>query len=333
MSSIKHCLLLIFYALLQACSQAPHSLSGQTMGTSYNVKYFGAARPELDAAIDARLQALNAQLSTYSDDSEVSRFNAAAANEWFAVSESTAEIVASAQTISRQSNGAFDITVGPLVDLWGFGASNYRNSPPPVAAIEAQLATVGYQNLSVRSSPPALAKQRADIAIDLSAIAKGYAVDEVGKLLDAAGLDAWLVEVGGELRTRGSKPDGDDWRVAIEKPVPGERSVQRIVTLRDAAIATSGDYRNFFEFAGVRYSHSINPLTGWPVQDGIGSVSVIASTAMTADAWATALLVMGETDALRVAEEQQLAVNLVLYAADGSVTERMSLAFQQLLNE
>jgi thiamine biosynthesis lipoprotein len=332
-NKLNACLLLVFLTFLQACSPAPQSLSGQTMGTSYNVKYFGEPRPELNAAIDARLQELNAQLSTYRDDSEVSRFNAAAANEWFAVSASTADIVASALAISRQSDGAFDITVGPLVDLWGFGASDYRNSPPPVADIESRLAAVGYQNIAVQTTPPALFKTRADVAIDLSAIAKGYAVDEVGKLLDTAGLNAWLVEVGGELRTRGSKPNGADWQVAIEKPVPGQRSVQRIIALRDAAIATSGDYRNFFEFDGVRYSHSINPLTGWPVQDGIGSVSVIAASAMTADAWATALLVMGEAEALRLAEEQQLAVNLVLYNADGSVTESMSSAFQQLLSE
>jgi len=302
------------------------------MGTGYNVKYFGPARPELDAAIDVRLQTLNAQLSTYRDDSEISRFNKAPANEWFAVSASTAEIVISAQAISRLSAGAFDITVGPLVNLWGFGAADYRDSPPPAAAIEALLSTLGYANVEVQTAPPMLSKKRPETAIDLSAIAKGYAVDEVGKLLDAAGLDAWLVEVGGELRTRGSKPGGN-WQVAIEKPAPAERRVQRIVALRDAAIATSGDYRNFFEFDGVRYSHSINPRTGWPVKAGIGSVSVIANSAMLADAWATALLVMGETEALLIAEEQQLAVSLVLYNSDGSVTERLSAAFQQLLNE
>ncbi len=330
---IPAALLLVACAVLAACSPVPQSINGQTMGTTYSVKYFGTPDAELDAAVDAKLQALNQSLSTYIETSEISRFNAAPAGEWFEVSPAFVEIVLKAQTISEQSGGAFDITVGPLVNLWGFGATGNRYEPPPADRVQTLLASVGFKNVEIRNEPPALKKTNPDTAIDLSAIAKGYAVDQVAKLLNEAGKSAWLVEVGGELRAQGNKPDGAPWRVAIEKPVAGERSVQRVIELGNAAIATSGDYRNFFEYQDTRYSHSINPQTGWPVTNGIGAVSVVAADAITADAWATALLVTGETEALALAERYNLAVNLVSSNAKGEITETMSPAFAELLQE
>lgn len=336
MKTISIWLLGCFIALAALSGCAPqeqaHSVRGETMGTFYNVRYFGPTRLALDAAIDNRLQQLDASLSTYKTGSEVSLFNASKANQWFPVSASTAEIVALAQSISLRSDGAFDITIGPLVELWGFGSGPFQSEPPPAELIRERLSHVGYQNISVRNNPPALRKSHPATAIDLSAIAKGYAVDQLAELLDDAGVDAWLIEVGGELRTRGSKTAGQPWQVGIEKPIANERSAQRVISLRNAAIATSGDYRNFFEFNGVRYSHSINPLTGWPVPDNIGSVSVIANDAMTADAWATALLVKGSDEALQLAEANALAISIIQRGADGKFTEQLSPAFAALLN-
>lgn len=326
--------LFMAYAALSGCApqEHAHSIRGETMGTLYNVKYFGPARLALDAALDRRLQQLDASLSTYKAGSEVSLFNASGANQWFPVSASTAQIVTLAQSISERSDGAFDITIGPLVELWGFGSGPLQSEPPPTALILERLSLVGYQNISVRNNPPALRKSHPATAIDLSAIAKGYAVDQLADLLDDAGVDAWLIDIGGELRSRGNKVTGQTWQIGIEKPITNERSAQRVITLNNAAIATSGDYRNFFEFNGVRYSHSINPLTGWPVTDNIGSISVIANDAMSADAWATALLVKGSDEALQLAEENALAISIIRRGADGELIEQLSPAFAALLN-
>ncbi len=299
------------------------------MGTSYNVKYYGPAQPALETDIETVLTQLENALSTYKPDSEVSRFNLAQANEWFPVSPSTASIVETGQEISRISDGAFDITVGPLVELWGFGASAFQSEPPTAELIAERLRYVGYKLIEVQTNPPALKKYHAQTSIDLSAIAKGYAVDELAVLLDANGIGNWLIEVGGELRARGKKPDGTLWKIAIEKPLAGSRTVQKIISLIDSAVATSGDYRNFFEYNSVRYSHSINPKTGWPVPGNIGSVSVIADEAIYADSWATALLVLGEEKALKLAIDKGLAVSMIVRDDTGELRERVSPAFAE----
>ena len=174
-------------------------------------------------------------------------------------------------------DGAFDVTVGPLVNLWGFGPAGQPRRVPSQGEIEQLLQTTGYQLLETRAAPPAMRKQHADVQVDLSAIAKGYAVDEVAHLLDRLGAQHYMVEIGGEVRTRGKRSDGNAWRIALESPVAGTREVLRIIPLSDLAMATSGDYRNYFELDGVRYSHTIDPRTGWPVAHELTAASVIAA--------------------------------------------------------
>ncbi len=291
------------------------------MGTGYTVKLTDPVEPErvdgIAAAIEARLIELDQRLSTYRETSEVSRFNTYRGTSWFTVSEETAFILITAIAISKLSEGAFDVTIGPLVDLWGFGPDGQPERVPEQAEIDALLAITGYELLQVRESPPSVRRTRPGVKIDLSAIAKGYAVDALAALLDNVGVDAYLVEIGGEVRARGTKADGADWRIAVESPLAGTRLIQTVVRLRDTAIATSGDYRNFFEHNDVRYSHTINPRTGWPIAHHLGAASVISDSAMNADAWATALLVLGSERGLETARREGLAANLIIRTDDG----------------
>jgi thiamine biosynthesis lipoprotein len=277
--------------------------------------------------IRARLEELDERLSTFRETSEVSRFNADPGTDWFAVSAETVFILRQGIEVSALSGGAFDMTVGPLVDLWGFGPVGEPTRVPAQAEIDALLASTGYELLQIRASPPAVRRTRPGVQIDLSAIAKGYAVDELTVVLDNAGVGAYLVEIGGEVRARGVKTDGTAWRIAVESPVAGTRLVQSVVRLRDAAIATSGDYRNFFEHDGKRYSHTIDPRTGRPIVHDLGAASVISESAMHADAWATALLVLGPERGLEIARREGLAANLIIRTAQG-VEEIHTPAFE-----
>jgi thiamine biosynthesis lipoprotein len=275
------------------------TLSGQTMGTiTWSVKVDSPpgqmAESEIDPLIQKELDNVNERMSTYRADSEVSRFNASSSLDWFPVSGETAQVVVRALEISELSQGAFDVTVGPLVNLWHFGPDR-SDSPtlPDDAAISQVRQHVGYQRLHARLDPPALRKDDPNLQIDLSAIAKGYAVDRVAAALEAAGLQNFLVEVGGEVVVRGQKSDGSAWRIGIVRPTPNEMTYDEAVPARDLALATSGDYRNFFTVAGRRYSHTIDPNTGRPVENRLASASVIAPDCMTADALATAVMVLG----------------------------------------
>ncbi len=325
------------WLLLAGCSTEkpePISFSGPTMGTQFNVKYFESgdsrATKEIQQGVQQQLAEVNRLMSTYQPESDVSRFNRAEIAQWFSVSKATAEVVAQANEISRQTEGAFDVTVASLVDLWGFGPT-YRDAEIPSAQmIEQELMRVGYQALEVRVDPPALRKHTS-LTLDLSAIAKGYAVDQVADFLDEAGVDSYMVEVGGEIRARGLKPGQEPWRIAIESPVPGQRSVQRVLDLMDKAVATSGDYRNYFEKEGERYSHTIDPMTGRPITHQLASVTVLAETSAKADALATALNVMGEERALAFANRYQLPVLLIVKQNTGFV-EKTSSAFAAWLN-
>lgn len=296
------------------------SLGGPTMGTSWSIQVVPSPGPEdaaaIEAAIGAELARINAQMSTWDPTSELSRFNAHGGTDWFPVSPETAAVVQAALAVSATTGGAFDVTVGPLVDLWGFGPEPVVVAPAP-EAIAAVRTHVGWQGLAVRDVPPALRKDDPAIRVDLSAIAKGYAVDALADVLATRGIRHYLVEIGGELRGAGRNPAGTPWRVAVERPVPGARAVQRVLPLDGQAIATSGDYRNVVEFDGERYSHAIDPRTGRPVPLGVASVSVLAPTAMAADAWATALMVLGPDDGLALAEAEGLQALFIVHRGDG----------------
>jgi len=291
------------------------ALAGSTMGTTWSVQ-IPHPDPDLDQVslyedIAAVLAELNARMSTYDPDSELSRFNADGTTEWFPVSVELVRLVDQALAVSRLTDGAFDVTVGPLVNLWGFGPEAHPDAIPPQAEIDAARARVGWHLLHVRDEPPALRKDRPDVYVDLSAIAKGHGVDRVAELLEAKGLDDYLVEIGGELRGRGLNAEGAPWRIAIERPDSGRRAPLRVVALKDHGMATSGDYRNFFEVAGKRYSHSIDPATGRPVDHQLASVTVVGERCGEADAWATAFLVLGPERGVALANELGLAALFV----------------------
>lgn len=304
------------------------------MGTTWSVKVAnmppGLEAKDLFQRIDRKLAWVNGMMSTYDPESELSRFNATGSTAWFEVSKPLAELVDRAQAYAILSDGAFDVTVGPAVRLWGFGPDGVRFEPPADDAVAAVLERIGYAHLQVRHSPPGLRKARADLDVDLSAIAKGYGVDQIAAVLDEAGMSDYLVEIGGELRASGKRPDGNPWRIAVERPDPATREVYGVVELSDAAMATSGDYRNFFEHAGKLYSHTIDPARARPVEHSLASVSVIAENCASADALATTLLVLGPERGFEAALGQGAAVLFVLRAGDG-FEHRATPAFEKYL--
>lgn len=304
-------------------SAAPPMLEsrGPTMGTGYMVKLFDPppTLPEdWKERVDGELRRVNDQMSTYLESSEVSRFNASDSTDWFEVSPETAQVVAKSLELHRLSDGAFEITVAPLVDAWSFGPGKRTLTPPTRERVAELLQRVGSQHLSVRDEPPAIRKARPEIAIDLSAIAKGHGVDRLIALITGWGVKNAFVEIGGEVRVTGDKA-GEPWRVGIQQPDIAGEVVAKSLSLRDRAIATSGDYRNFFDFEGQRYSHTIDPRTGQPVRHATASVSVIADDCMTADAWATAINVLGPEEGARIVRELGLDVLLVVRQEDDTL--------------
>jgi FAD:protein FMN transferase len=307
----------------------PLRLFGETMGTHYIVTIDSPSVDDDGAAlqerIEARLAEINAQMSTWDSTSEISRFNSLQSTDWFDVSPEFIFVVAEAKQIFECTEGAFDPTVSPLIDLWGFGDDRNR-SVPDTTAIDAARRSIGMQHVELRKEPPALKKSLADLQLNLSAIAKGYAVDAIAALLVEQNVTSFMIDIGGENRGGLPKASGDPWRAGIESPLnaplPGqELPFSRIVDLNESAVATSGDYRNFFEIDGSRYSHAIDPATGWPVKEPPAAVSVVHSSCMSADAWATALMVLGSEKGLPLAREQGLSV-LFQYVTDtGDVLE------------
>lgn len=335
-SGVRLAITVMMVLLLGACERAPavHKLSGPTMGTVWNVTLtlpgdLGIGADALVADIEAELEAVNSSMSTYREDSEISRFNRSPVGQWTTVSPAFYTVLAAALDLGEKSDGAYDVTVGPLVNLWGFGPGEASVTPPAAEAIQATLADVGQNKLQADDSASAVRKS-VNVYLDFSSIAKGYAVDRIAMRLGERGVADYLVEVGGEMRVAGKSPRGDAWRVAIEQPDPTQSGIARAIRLVDAAIATSGDYRNYFETDGVRYSHSIDPRTGYPVTHELVSVTVVHPSAMLADAWATALAVMGPDEALSVAEEQGLAVYLI-ERDDEAYASRHTQAFAPLL--
>jgi thiamine biosynthesis lipoprotein len=316
--------------LLTGCDSGPEiiKISGSKMGTTYHVTVVAdqPAPDDLAKRIDAVLDIVDHSMSTYKAASELSQFNDLAVGSSQQISADFARVLAVSKTVWERSGGAFDPTVGPLVDLWGFGPIA-ADVVPEQAQIDAAKAELGFQYLTFNNSE--LAKSKA-VRVDLSAVAKGYAVDLVADLLEMLALPDYLVEVGGEMRLSGSNPEGMPWRVAIELPslMP---QVERIIAVQDMAVATSGDYRNYFEQQGVRYSHTIDPRTGRPITHSLASVTVLAEQCAEADAWATAFMVLGDKDGMALANE--LAIPLYMLVKDGAGFKAIhSDAFEPYLN-
>ncbi|ABC29479.1 Membrane-associated lipoprotein involved in thiamine biosynthesis [Hahella chejuensis KCTC 2396] len=298
------------------------------MGTTYHVKWVsdsGDSEQELAAGVLAQLQLVDRLMSTYKPESELSRFNQSEPGNWFDFSPQTFEVFQIAQGVSDISGGAFDITVGKLVNLWGFGPDLRPIKIPDDALLSSGLSKVGYQHLKYQAEGDKVLKETA-MYVDLSAVAKGYSVDLAAKYLESQGVTDYLVEVGGEVMLSGHKPDGQPWRIAIESPIVGERRTQNVLEMDRGAVATSGDYRNYFEEDGVRYSHTIDPRTGKPIGHNLASVTVIDDTVARADALATSFMVMGPEQGMDVAVNNDIAV-LFIVRRDGKFVEETSPAF------
>jgi thiamine biosynthesis lipoprotein len=309
-------------------------ISGPTMGTAFNVKVVTddlseAHRERLTVIIRGVVYGVDEAMSTYRPESEIEEFNGGG-TEPFAASPQLLEVVSEAQRVARMTDSAFDITVGPLVDIWGFGPSGATGTPSE-ETIEALLAATGFDQLEVDIEGGTLRKAQEGCRIDLSAIAKGFAVDRVSAALVRQGLPNHMVEIGGEVYARGFNGAGEIWRIGVERPVVSGRSVQLVVPLADLALATSGDYRNYYVRDGVRISHTIDPRTGRPITHNLASVSVIHLSCMTADALATALGVLGPDEGFALAERQEIAAFFLVRVADGVFQERQTSAWAALI--
>ncbi|MGB2179769.1 MAG: FAD:protein FMN transferase [Porticoccaceae bacterium] len=299
------------------------------MGTTYSITVVADQLPpdDLSQQIDRLLSKVDSSMSTYKDESEISRFNRLSVGQTQKISSEFAEVVRISQKIWHQSNGAFDPTIGPLVDLWGFGPVDREGQVPSSESLEQVLSNVGFESIILEDLT---LSKLAPVALDVSAVAKGYAVDLVANHLEMLALPDYLVEIGGEIRVSGTNPDGQPWRIALEQPQLFA-AVDRVIEISDSAIATSGDYRNYFEKDGVRYSHTIDPRTGMPIRHKLASVSVIAESCAEADAWATALSVMGAVESKKLANQLGLAVYMLVREDDQFVAEH-SDKFEQYLH-
>lgn len=336
------CILLCLWALAACAPTAPSgvTLSGHTMGTTYAIKYRDAgvaALPEaarIQGEIDALLADINRQMSTYDPDSDISRFNRLGAGESLVVGADFAQVLDEAVRLHALTAGALDVTVGPLVNVWGFGPDKSVIQMPDAATLAAVRQRVGLDKIRIEAVPQGarLTKLADGVALDFSAIAKGFGVDKVADYLERLGVAHYLVEIGGELRGRGYNAQGAPWQVGIETPQLAQQGrVHSVVPLAQRALATSGDYRNFrVDERGNRLAHIIDPVSGRPIRHRLASVSVLADSAMRADGLATGLFVLGEEKALALAEQHGWAVLLIIHGDDGFRIET-SAAFAQLM--
>ena len=330
------CIGLLLSALLTdgVASQSEPVITGRTMGTTYSVKVISAGHIDtasLKDAIDARLKMINQSMSTYIKDSEINLFNRISNTAIrFGISDDFWKVMRVARRLYQLTGGAWDGTVNPLVNLWGFGNRKTEWAIPPKQDIDRALKKIGFKFIKIGIDRPYLKKEHPDVSLDLGSIAKGYGVDQVAELLRQAGYRDFLVEIGGEVFVSGRKKDGALWRIGINQPVPGAPldRVYRVVSIRDRAMATSGDYRNFFVRDGVRYSHILDPRTGYPVGNAVVSASVVSDTCTFADGLATALVVLGPDKAIPLVEQlDSVECLLVSQQQTGTLIDRASKGF------
>lgn len=330
---IKTWLVLIGLAFLVSCTEQvqlkPIALVGKTMGTTFSIKYYPSPNtPSSDnllAEVNSQLQVLNQSLSTYIPDSELSIFNKLKAGEHITPSRHLSFMFDESIAITKESLGAFDVTIGPLVNLWGFGPTGRVTKKPDDSLIKTTQEWLGLTSFT--KSRDKIVKHHDNAYIDFSAIAKGYAADVLAELLESNNVSSYLVEVGGELKAKGHKPDGSSWTVAIEKPIANARLIQAIVPISNMGMATSGDYRNYFEENGIRYSHTIDASTGYPIKHNLVSVTVFSETSARADAYATAISVLGPERGLAFAEKYNIPIYMLIKSTEG-FDESTSSAFE-----
>ncbi len=315
-------------------AQKAHLIEGRTMGTTYHITVVASSLESVEGLkqkIDARLKGINRVFSTYMKNSEISRFNAfSTVGEKFQISDDFVQVMDAGRNIFQLSDGAWDATVSPLVDLWGFGPTRRQAQKPLAADIKTQMQNIGFDRIRFEA-PHFLVKNLATVTLDLNSIAKGFAVDQISTLIADAGYINYLVEIGGEVYAFGHRPDGKNWRVGINRPQKDAafNEVYKVVLLHNQAFATSGDYRNFVEIDGVRYSHVIDPRTGYPVSNGVVSVSIIADNCTLADGLATAIMVMGAEKGIQLVNRlQNVECFLVVEESNGKLRDISSTGFK-----
>ncbi|MCG8379285.1 MAG: FAD:protein FMN transferase [Proteobacteria bacterium] len=316
--------IVILLALISACQSQNNDLitiNGLTMGTTYTVKLkqedASPGKDRIHTDIEAILGNINNSMSTYIKDSELSRLNHSNLTDCQAISDDLYTVIEHAIEVSELSDGAFDVTVGPLVNLWGFGPDPFDLEVPADHEIALIKNQVGYEKINLNSTGKRISKSDPRIYIDLSGIAKGYAVDKIAAHLDKFNIQHYLVDIGGEIIARGTNNQQQVWQIGIEQADSTTRLVQRIIGLDNIAMATSGDYRNYFEKDGVRYSHTINPVTGKPIIHSLASVTVLDRTTMHADALATAFMVLGPDKTLTIANKLKIPVFMIVKTNNG----------------
>ena len=311
-------------------------ITGNTMGTTYSIKVVDNLSQHIDmnnvnSKIDSVLQVVNQQMSTYVPESEISRFNRLTSKDWFPISDNFYEVIVMAQEVAQLTDGAFDITVGPIIEVWGFSGEIYQNNwrPPSDNKIEETIKSIGFNNIAIGKN--SIKKVNTDTKIDLNAIAKGYGVDVVFELLTDLGFTDILVEIGGEVRCLGYNSEGEFWKIGIDKPkldiIPGA-DLQAVISLDNKALATSGDYRNYFEYEEEVYSHMIDPTTGYPTINNVASASVTAPSCMVADALATALMVMGKDGIDLINSLDGVEAMLIIRTDDNILKSEESLGWE-----
>ena len=315
-------LLIFFLFVFAGCGfQKQVTFSGKTMGTTYHITVvtgFFENTKALKDQIDMRLDEINRSMSTYKEDSEISRFNALKqAGKKFYITDDFFNVMTVAQHIYQLTGGAWDGTVEPLVTLWGFGKSENKKRIPTQSEIDALLADIGFDNIEI-SADRYLVKRKAFISLDFASIAKGYGVDQIAALIKMNHIKNFLVEIGGEVCAAGLRKDGKNWEIGINRPetnAPFDQ-IYKVVYLQDKGFATSGDYRNFFECQGKRFSHIIDPRNGYPVNNGIVSVSIVADTCTFADGLATAVMVLGHKKGLELVNNLENTECLIVVRTD-----------------
>lgn len=309
--------------------------SGRAMGSTYSIKVVDPSlhvgtRQALERGIAGELDLVSSTMSLYDPESELYRFNQSRDTRPFIMSEAAIRVLAAARRLSERTGGAYDVTAAPLSRLWGFSGHRPRATMPSQAEIDAARAHVGFRLYEVDEKERTVRKLDPEVEIDLGSIAPGAAVDRLAEMFEGFDYANYMIEIAGEVRAHGRRPDGAPWRIGIEKPLDGARAIREIVPLRNRAMSTSGDYRQFYVLDGKRLSHTMDPRTGRPIGHGLASVTVIHDECMMADAWATALDVLGPAEGLALAGAEGLAALLVSRGAGGAFEERATPAFRAL---